>query len=131
MPLGLSAHPHRHTRPGSRPAPRRPAACLSTRKRAATKTPGPARPFSASPARRRPNSSSTANRWWEQNQDRRAVSATTNAPAGGCINASRQWLPQSRPNGREQAGAPRLEELRTTLSDLLAHRQGQPVRQRP
>jgi len=24
----------------------------------------------------------------------------------------------------EQAGAPRLEELRTTLSDLLTHRQG-------
>ena len=31
----------------------------------------------------------------------------------------------------EQVGAPRLEELRTTLSDLLTHRQGQPVRQRP
>jgi hypothetical protein len=31
----------------------------------------------------------------------------------------------------EQAGAPRLEELRTTLSDLLTHRQGQPARQRP
>jgi hypothetical protein len=30
----------------------------------------------------------------------------------------------------EQAGAPRLEELRTTLSDLLTPRQGQPVRQR-
>jgi len=31
----------------------------------------------------------------------------------------------------EQAGAPRLEKPRTTLSDLLTHRQGQPVRQRP
>jgi len=31
----------------------------------------------------------------------------------------------------EQVGAPRLEELRTTLSDLLTHRQGQPARQRP
>jgi DNA-binding MarR family transcriptional regulator len=31
----------------------------------------------------------------------------------------------------DQVGAPRLEELRTTLSDLLTHRQGQPVRQRP
>ena len=31
----------------------------------------------------------------------------------------------------EQAGTPRLEELRTTLSDLLTHRQGQPVGQRP
>jgi len=31
----------------------------------------------------------------------------------------------------EQVGARRLEELRTTLSDLLTYRQGQPVRQRP
>jgi hypothetical protein len=31
----------------------------------------------------------------------------------------------------KQVGAPRLEELPTTLSDLLAHQQGQPVRQRP
>ena len=31
----------------------------------------------------------------------------------------------------EQVGAPRLEELRTALSDLLRHRQGRPVRQRP
>jgi len=30
----------------------------------------------------------------------------------------------------EQAGTPRLEELRTALSDLLTHRQGRPVRQR-
>jgi len=31
----------------------------------------------------------------------------------------------------EHAGALRLEELRATLSGLLAHRQGQPVSQRP
>ena len=31
----------------------------------------------------------------------------------------------------EQVGARRLEELRATLSDLLIHREGQPVRQRP
>jgi DNA-binding MarR family transcriptional regulator len=31
----------------------------------------------------------------------------------------------------EQVGTQRLEELRTTLSDLLLHRQGQPVKQRP
>jgi hypothetical protein len=83
MPQGLfarrtTAYP---ARPGRRPTQRRPATCLTTHKRAPKKTPGPARPFSASPVRRRPNRSSTANRWWQQNQDRRAASATTNAPA--------------------------------------------------
>jgi len=46
MPQGLSAHPNGlQARPGRRPARRRPAACLSTHKRAPKKTPGPARPF--------------------------------------------------------------------------------------
>ena len=46
MPQGLSAGPPTayQARPGRRPAQTRMAACLSTRNRAAKKTPGPARP---------------------------------------------------------------------------------------
>ena len=83
MPQGLSAHrPTAYpARPGTRPTQRRLAACLSTRKGASKRMPGPARPFSASPVRRRPKGSSTATSWRQQNQGRRATSATTNAPA--------------------------------------------------
>ena len=83
MPQGLPAHPPTAypARPGGRPAQRRPAARLTTRKRAPGKTPGPARPFAASPVPRRLNRSSTANSRWQQHQDRRAASTTTNASA--------------------------------------------------
>jgi len=61
-----------------------------------------------------------------------AASATTNAPASGCISASRQWRHKRieamaatiEAEWAEQAGARGLQELRTTLSDLLTPRQG-------
>ena len=82
MPQGLSACPQRPTRPGpargqhngDRRVPQHPQA-------RAQETARPSAAFSASPVRRRPNCSSTATSRWQQNQDRRAASATTNAPA--------------------------------------------------
>src|SRR5262249_48890301 len=85
MPQGLSAHPPTAypARPGGRPAQRRPAARLTTRKRAPGKTPRPAPPFAASPlrARRRQNRSTAANSRGQQHQARRAASPTTTASA--------------------------------------------------
>jgi hypothetical protein len=83
MPQGLSAHPPTAypARPGRRPhakaaghVPQHPQARArdNARPNAAT---------SASPVRRHPNRSSAADSWWQQNQGRRAASATTNAPA--------------------------------------------------
>ena len=86
MPQGLSAGPQRPTRPGpgGRPAQRRLAACLSTDKRASTKLPAQRGHFSQ-PGTAPLELSSTANGWWQQNQDRRAASATTNAPVASSM----------------------------------------------
>src|SRR5262249_16744700 len=135
MPQGLSAGPPAAypARPGRGPTQRRLAACLSTRNRAAQKTPGPARQRRqvSPPGTAPPNRHSTANSWGWQNQGpprsqrhheragRRlykrieAVAATLEA----------EWA--------EQAGAPRRGKLRATLSDLLTPPPGQPVRPPP
>jgi len=82
MPQGLSAGPHGlPARPGSRPAQRRLGTCLSTHKRASKKTPSAARP--CQPARSGEARTAAARRTagGSRTQDRRAASATTNAPA--------------------------------------------------
>src|SRR5262249_53167749 len=83
MPQGLSAGPPTAypARPGGRPAQRRPAARLTTRKHAPGKTPGPARPFAASPVPRRLNRSSTANSRGQPHQDRRTARTTATLSA--------------------------------------------------
>jgi len=81
MPQGLSAY-----RPTAYPArpeastratghvPQRPQARAQENARTSAA-------FSASPVRRRPSPQQHPNNRWQQNQDRRAASATTNAPA--------------------------------------------------
>ena len=87
MPQGLSAY-----RPTAYPArpeastratghvPQRPQARAQENARTSAA-------FSASPVRRRPSPQQNPNNRWQQNQDRRAASATTNAPAA----SSRQF----------------------------------------
>jgi len=127
MPQGLPAvRPTAYqARPGSRPAQRRLAVPEHPQARAQENAQCSAA-MSASPVRRRSNRRRTANSWWQQNQDRRAERAGRRLyerieAAAATIEAG--WA--------EQVGAPRLEELRTALSDLMTHRQGRPVRQRP
>ena len=100
MPQGLSAGPQRPTRPGpgGRPAQRRLAASLSTGKRASTKLPAQ-RGHVSQPGTAPLELSSTANGWWQQNQDRRAASATTNAPVASSASGPAR-VGQMRDGGR-------------------------------
>ena len=132
MPQGLPAGPPAAdpALPGGRPTARRKATCPSTHKRASQKRPlqcgqvsppGTAPPeppqhrdqpvaAEPGPARSQRPHERAGRRLYKRIE---AVAATIEA----------EWA--------EQAGAPRREELRATLSDLRTPRPGQPVRQRP
>ena len=75
--------------------------------------------MSASPVRRRPNRTSTANSWRQQNQGP-ARSQRHHERTGRRLSERIEAVAATiEAEWAVQVGAPRLEELRATLSDLL------------